>query len=350
MEVGKLRETLKAYGEEFAEVKNQEVTIRQLREKLRVMEEEAETTVEARVGEREAALRAAAEERERSREEAVSAVQLKLSASEAEVARLEANLAAARDELNRLRSRVEDRSDAGAAQVELLQEDAERAQQRAEAAERQLSTLAAEVAALRSAQAPEDPRNAAADAEDSEALLSSLRAQLAAKVSLNSTRSSQSHQLNASLMQESQLMSQMEEAGRLRRTADEAKAAGESTEAELQNQLAAAEARADAAQAKLSEQADYTEIKSQLAYVACCCLAFGGREMSWVEDADGDGVWRLQQRGRAKEPGRSPAREEQSPPSRAHHPPDGPPETPRSALSPILLSLSRRAHADTEYI
>ncbi|KAJ8312007.1 hypothetical protein KUTeg_009380 [Tegillarca granosa] len=83
-----LRETLDEYNHEFAEVKNQEVTIKQLRDKLKELEDKIEATAEARAKEKERELYRGFGEKERQLQETQLSVAKKLGEAEQKVTTL----------------------------------------------------------------------------------------------------------------------------------------------------------------------------------------------------------------------------------------------------------------------
>uniref|UniRef100_A0A914UI45 Cux N-terminal domain-containing protein n=1 Tax=Plectus sambesii TaxID=2011161 RepID=A0A914UI45_9BILA len=108
LEVNNLRQTLASYNEEFAEVKNQDVTIRQLRETIKAFEDDMEAQIQTRLQEQERVLNERYEERERKLDESDAMLQLKVQDAERRAESLQASLTAAQHELFELRSRTDD--------------------------------------------------------------------------------------------------------------------------------------------------------------------------------------------------------------------------------------------------
>ncbi|CAB4004953.1 homeobox cut-like 1 isoform X1 [Paramuricea clavata] len=137
----KLRETLNEYNTEFAEVKNQEVTINRLREKVREYEDKIEDTAKIRVKDKEKELQKIFAERERQLQETQLEVAKKLGETEQEVVALKAALESAQSELFDVKSKLDEENEARGSAIELLEADVERASQRALLAERYVESL-----------------------------------------------------------------------------------------------------------------------------------------------------------------------------------------------------------------
>ncbi|XP_033747525.1 homeobox protein cut-like 1 isoform X3 [Pecten maximus] len=136
-----LRETLEEYNHEFAEVKNQEVTIKQLKERLRDCEEKIEATAETRTKEKERELQRSFADKERQLQESQLSVARKLGEAEQKVSTLHASLEHVQQELFEVKSKYDETTSAKSDEMEMVMADLERANERAAATERQVEQL-----------------------------------------------------------------------------------------------------------------------------------------------------------------------------------------------------------------
>ncbi|XP_021374764.1 homeobox protein cut-like 1 isoform X3 [Mizuhopecten yessoensis] len=136
-----LRETLEEYNHEFAEVKNQEVTIKQLKERLRDCEEKIEATAETRTKEKERELQRNFADKERQLQESQLSVARKLGEAEQKVSTLHASLEHVQQELFEVKSKYDETTSAKSDEMEMVMADLERANERAAATERQVEQL-----------------------------------------------------------------------------------------------------------------------------------------------------------------------------------------------------------------
>ncbi|XP_069135409.1 homeobox protein cut-like 1 isoform X2 [Argopecten irradians] len=136
-----LRETLEEYNHEFAEVKNQEVTIKQLKERLRDCEEKIEATAETRTKEKERELQRSFADKERQLQESQLSVARKLGEAEQKVSTLHASLEHVQQELFEVKSKYDESTTAKSDEMEMVMADLERANERAAATERQVEQL-----------------------------------------------------------------------------------------------------------------------------------------------------------------------------------------------------------------
>lgn len=136
-----LRETLDEYNHEFAEVKNQEVTIKQLRDKLKELEDKIEATAEARAKEKERELYRGFGEKERQLQETQLSVAKKLGEAEQKVTTLHTALENVQSELFEVKSKYDEATSARSDEMDMVMADLERANERAAAAEREVDQL-----------------------------------------------------------------------------------------------------------------------------------------------------------------------------------------------------------------
>ncbi|KAL2766093.1 Homeobox protein cut-like 1 isoform a, partial [Daubentonia madagascariensis] len=137
----KLRETLEEYNKEFAEVKNQEVTIKALKEKIREYEQTLKNQAETIALEKEQKLQNDFAEKERKLQETQMSTTSKLEEAEHKVQTLQTALEKTRTELFDLKTKYDEETTAKADEIEMIMTDLERANQRAEVAQREAETL-----------------------------------------------------------------------------------------------------------------------------------------------------------------------------------------------------------------
>jgi len=135
LENTKLRETLAEYNSEFAEVKNQEVTIKQLKEKIKDYEEKLETTAECRAKDKERELHIQFAEKEKQLQEMQLGVAKKLGEAEHRVNTLQISLDSTQSELFEMKTKHDEAASAKSDEVDMIMADLERANERAAAAE-----------------------------------------------------------------------------------------------------------------------------------------------------------------------------------------------------------------------
>lgn len=179
-----LKETLRDYNEEFKEVRNQDVTIKSLKEKIKGYEDMMDETVKSKVKEYEKELSQQYTEKERLLRETQESVMRRLQEAEARVQTLQSALDITQSELFELKSKSDESTFAKSEETDILMNDLERANQRAVTAEKELA-LAQEQLAVMSSLSTEVPSAASAvgDLEPSADLLarSSLEIELASK-------------------------------------------------------------------------------------------------------------------------------------------------------------------------
>eukprot|EP00053_Salpingoeca_punica_P016324 m.153539 g.153539 ORF g.153539 m.153539 type:complete len:665 (+) comp16942_c0_seq1:248-2242(+) len=132
LENQKLKQTIEEYRSEFSDVKNQEVTINLLKDKIKEYEEKTADIVETKVKEKERQMIRQFAEKERELQEDKLLLVTKLGEREQEIAMLQAALEGSQTECLDLRGKFDEIQAGHHASVELLQSDLERATQRAE--------------------------------------------------------------------------------------------------------------------------------------------------------------------------------------------------------------------------
>uniref|UniRef100_A0A915HU97 Homeobox protein cut-like n=1 Tax=Romanomermis culicivorax TaxID=13658 RepID=A0A915HU97_ROMCU len=136
-----LRETLHQYNKELADVKNQEITIRQLREKIRNFEDQMESLVKQKITEKEQSLMREYEEKQKRLQDEKYLLERKCKESEQKVQSIEQTLNAVQQELFTLKSKSDDLGHTHSSEMEILASDLEKANLRAASAEKECETL-----------------------------------------------------------------------------------------------------------------------------------------------------------------------------------------------------------------
>lgn len=240
-----LRETLEEYNSEFAEVKNQEVTINRLKEKLREYEDKMEERVQARAKEKEKDMQKMFFEKERTLQETQVSVAKKLGEAEHKAATLQAALDSTQSELFDVKAKFDEVAAARSSEIEILEADVERANQRALSAERQVESLREELIAAQNALQNSGNEQRPNMSETIDAI----------------SRSSLEHELAAKERQISQLVSDVQQSQVIQNRLKESTA---NEIARLEDQLASKTKALQQLEEKLDEQGNYEEIKREL--------------------------------------------------------------------------------------
>jgi homeobox protein cut-like len=246
LENKKLRETLEEYNHEFAEVKNQEVTIKSLKEKLKEYEEKMESNAQNRAKEKERELQRQFAEKERQLQETQLSVAKKLGEAEHKVATLQSALDRTQSELFDLKAKYDEATSAKSDEMEMIMADLERANERAAAAERATDQLKQNLASANQNLQQAEQMSKAPDMEQAIDILkrSSLEVELAAK--------------------EKEIGQLIEEVQRLQATVNKLRDSGASQVARLEEELSAKNRTFRMLEDRLKTQDDYEEIRREL--------------------------------------------------------------------------------------
>ncbi|XP_057294347.1 protein CASP-like [Hydractinia symbiolongicarpus] len=144
LENQKLRETLDEYHSEFAEVKNQEVTLNKLKEKIKEYEEEAEKKLKTMLEEKEKELQMQFVDREKQVIESKLELATKLGDMEAKLKQYTQALESSTAEIFDLKAKHEEELLARTSEIELLETDLERANQNLLTVEKYAESLKAQ--------------------------------------------------------------------------------------------------------------------------------------------------------------------------------------------------------------
>ncbi|KAM3615673.1 uncharacterized protein V6R79_006090 [Siganus canaliculatus] len=242
----KLRETLEDYNKEFAEVKNQEVTIKALKEKIREYEQSLKNQAENLAQEKQLQLHNDYAEKERKLQESQDSMSSRLEEAEHKAQSLQTALETTQAELFDLKTKYDEESTAKADEIEMVMTDLERANQRAEAAEREAESLRERLSLSNQSQQLGSPAKADPDTEQTTEAgsHSSLEAELRAKERETAQLVEDVQRLQASLT-------------KLRETTS-------SQITQLEEQLSSKTATLKELEEKLQKQADYEEVKKEL--------------------------------------------------------------------------------------
>uniref|UniRef100_A0A8C6WKW2 Protein CASP n=1 Tax=Neogobius melanostomus TaxID=47308 RepID=A0A8C6WKW2_9GOBI len=245
-ENSKLRETLEDYNKEFAEVKNQEVTIKTLKEKIREYEQSLKNQAENLAQEKQLQLHNDYAEKERKLQENQDSMSSRLEEAEHKVQSLQTALETTQAELFDLKTKCDEEATAKADEIEMVMTDLERANQRAEASQREVESLREQMSLSNQSQPLKSPAKADTDMEQTTEVASNsnLEAELRAKERETAQLVEDVQRLQASLT-------------KLRETSG-------SQITELEQQLSSKTAVLKELEEKLQKQADYEEVKKEL--------------------------------------------------------------------------------------
>uniref|UniRef100_A0A8D1HWI0 Protein CASP n=1 Tax=Sus scrofa TaxID=9823 RepID=A0A8D1HWI0_PIG len=240
----KLRETLDEYNKEFAEVKNQEVTIKALKEKIREYEQTLKNQAETIALEKEQKLQNDFAEKERKLQETQMSTTSKLEEAEHKVQTLQTALEKTRTELFDLKTKYDEEITAKADEIEMIMTDLERANQRAEVAQREAETLREQLSSANHSLQLASQIQKAPDVEQAIEVLtrSSLEVELAAK--------------------EREIAQLVEDVQRLQASLTKLRENSASQISQLEQQLSAKNSTLKQLEEKLKGQADYEELGS----------------------------------------------------------------------------------------
>ncbi|XP_068126362.1 homeobox protein cut-like 1 isoform X2 [Hyperolius riggenbachi] len=241
----KLRETLEEYNKEFADVKNQEVTIKALREKIREYEQNLKNQAENLALEKEQKLQNDFAEKERKLQETQMSTSSKLEETEHRVQVLQTALDKSQAALFDLKAKYDEETSAKADEIEMIMTDLERANQRAEVVQREAEALKEQLASLKSQQnASQMQKPPDTDQAMEGAAHSNMEVELTAK--------------------EREIAQLVEDVQRLQASLTKLRENSASQISQLEQQLNTKNNTLKQLEEKLKGQADYEEIKKEL--------------------------------------------------------------------------------------
>ncbi|XP_075052839.1 protein CASP isoform X6 [Mixophyes fleayi] len=260
----KLRETLDEYNKEFAEVKNQEVTIKALREKIREYEQTLKNQAENLALEKEQKLQNDFAEKERKLQETQMSTSSKLEETEHRVQVLQTALDKSQAALFDLKTKYDEETSAKADEIEMIMTDLERANQRAEVAQRETEALKEQLSSvnksLQHASQTQKPPDATTEGMMAH---SNMEVELTAK--------------------EREIAQLVEDVQRLQASLTKLRENSATQISQLEQQLNTKNNTLKQLEEKLKVQADYEEIKKELNILKS--MEFAPPEGSSVQDA-----------------------------------------------------------------
>ncbi|XP_071214140.1 cut-like homeobox 1b isoform X4 [Salvelinus alpinus] len=259
----KLRETLEDYNKEFAEVKNQEVTIKALKEKIRDYEQSLKNQAENLVQEKQVQLHNDYAEKERKLQESQESMSSKLVDADHKAQALQTALETTQAELFDLKTKYDEDCTAKADEIEIVMTDLERANQRAEAAQREADALREQLTSSNQSLQLTTHIQTTPDTEQAVEAVSrsSLEAELGAK--------------------DRETVQLVEDVQRLQASLSKLRESSSTQITQLQLQLSTKTATLKQLEEKLQEHADYEEVKKELSILKS--MEFGPTESS-VQD------------------------------------------------------------------
>ncbi|KAA0203850.1 hypothetical protein HAZT_HAZT000714 [Hyalella azteca] len=242
-----LRETLSEYNEEFKEIRNQDVTIKNLREKLKSYEDNLSESVTSKIKEAEKELQEQYSEKERLLQEVQAGAIRRMEEAEAKTRTLQHTLEVTQSQLFEHRGKVEELLAAHSEEVNILADDLDRANHRAMQAEKDAARLR------------EMLENAAKKMSDEPATVSQIDAdaEMLARSSLEVELS----------IKDKEVVQLVQEVKKLQAGYKQVRDETETKINNLETKLAEKSMLVDDLQKILDEQKDYQEVKRELAIV-----------------------------------------------------------------------------------
>jgi len=237
----KLHDTLSEYNNEFAEVKNQEVTIQKLKEKIKGYEEQAEEKLRNILVEKEKSLQDDYVEREQRHLDEQLEVATKLGEAESKVKNLTKDLVNAQVEIFELKAKHEEELIARLSEIEILETDLERVNSSLAVSEKQIEALELQ---------PKVSGNKEDEIESSLILQRN-----------NDAIKTLEYQL---LSKEKEMSEMIEELHNLQSISTKARISFESEIVCLENEIAEKNELLENLQIKVNKQSDYDELKREI--------------------------------------------------------------------------------------
>ncbi|KFQ99085.1 Homeobox protein cut-like 1, partial [Opisthocomus hoazin] len=242
-----------------------EVTIKALKEKIREYEQTLKNQAENIALEKEQKLQNDFAEKERKLQETQMSTASKLEEAEHKVQALQTALEKTRTELFDLKTKYDEETTAKADEIEMIMTDLERANQRAEVAQREAETLREQLSSANKSLQLATQIQKAPDVEQAIEVLtrSSLEVELAAK--------------------EREIAQLVEDVQRLQGSLTKLRESSSSQISQLEQQLTAKNSTLKQLEEKLKGQADYEEVKKELNILKS--MEFAPSESSGAQDA-----------------------------------------------------------------
>ena len=233
-----LRETLDEYNNEFKEVKNQEVTIKMLKDKIKDLEEKSEVYLQQRIKEREKEMQKNFSDKEELSKTVQFDLVKKLGETEAKCLSLQAQLQKANNDLYELKSKQDELINAKSCEIDLLMLDLDKMNERAANAERLAEQLSKKSSEYNSAELDKK-----ADLNE-QLKTGSFEVELAAK--------------------EKEISQLVDDIQKLQIKANKARELHESQRAQLEERLNSRERTVEELENQLRKKSDYDDLKREL--------------------------------------------------------------------------------------
>eukprot|EP00795_Rhopilema_esculentum_P015573 gene15573-6840_t len=244
MENQKLRETLDEYHTEFAEVKNQEVTIKDLKEKIKEFEDKTDEKLQAKLKDREASLQKDFIQKEKQLQEVQLNLASQLGEAESKIKNLQIELEEAHSDLFDVKSKAEEESAARFSELEMIGVDLDRANQRCLSAEKYAESLKDQLTQALEARKTDQTEQERLDQSLHSVTTASLEVQIAAK--------------------DRELAQLVDEVHHMQSVSNKLRETSKREISLLEEQLAEKVSLVDSFKSKLEAQEDYDEIKREL--------------------------------------------------------------------------------------
>ena len=259
----KLRETLAEYNKEFAEVKNQEVTIKALKEKVKELERGSSDHAQKVIDEKQEELNKQFAEREKKLHEAQFIAATKLSEAEQKVATLQSALDASQSELFNLKSKYDEETAAKHAELEIIVADLDRSNQLTEMYQKEVETLKDQLTR-----------------QDTGAKLSEIEIVTMSQSVDALSRTSMELELAA---KEKEISQFVEDVQHLQSSMVKLRESTATTIANLEQELSSKAEKCTELQSKIKQQSDYTDLKRELAILKTTEFSEASKEPKSLE-------------------------------------------------------------------
>ena len=241
-----LKNTLEEYHLEFVEVKNQEVTIKNLNQKIKELEEKADSQVQQRLKEKEKELQLFHADKEQKMQETQLDLVKKLGDTENKYLTLKAQTDRSQNEIYELKQKHDEVLSAKSCEMDMLLQDLDKLTERAVNAERLVEQYM---------QASIDkPTNQANKVDEENGQLDEMKL-------LSYRSSSLEVELNA---KEKEIAQLVEDIQKLHMKSNKSREFHESQRGQLEEQLAEREKRVQELETELNNKKDYEELKREL--------------------------------------------------------------------------------------
>jgi homeobox protein cut-like len=246
----KLRETLDEYNLEFAEVKNQEVTIKALKDKIKELEDKSEQQVQLKLKEKEKELQRVFNDKDEQFRTNQFELVKKLGDTEARNLNLQAQIQKVNTDLYELKSRQDDLLNAKSLEIDILLQDIDKLNERVLNAERLSDQYSQQIANMKQQQLQQQPSEVYNEIDLLESKLtksyhtSTLEIELAAK--------------------EKEISHLVEDIQKLQLKSNKTREFHESQRLQLEERLVSRERSLEQLEYELKKRQDYDEIKKEL--------------------------------------------------------------------------------------